>query len=87
MQGDGLAAAVTQLVHDFDAYLREAVFSAAANCHDSPLLAPRLDLLDDLAALPEQVTVHLDRGYDSAKTRSELAARGLRGRSPARATP
>src|SRR5579875_1953878 len=54
------------------------VLSAPANCHDSPLLAPTLDLLTDLGPLPEHVTVHLDRGYDSTKTRSELASRGLR---------
>jgi hypothetical protein len=27
--------------------------------------------------LPERIKVHLDRGYDSAKTRQELAERGL----------
>jgi IS5 family transposase len=30
--------------------------------------------------LPEWPTVHLDRGYDSGKTRQELARRGLSGR-------
>ncbi len=55
------------------------VFTAAANCHDSPLLAPTLDLLNELGPLPDRVTVHLNRGYDSAKTREELRARGLRG--------
>jgi len=55
------------------------VVTAAANCHDSPLLAPTLDLLAALGPLPEQVRVHLDRGYDSTKTREELTARGLRG--------
>ncbi len=55
------------------------VVTAGANCHDSPLLAPTLDLLAELGPLPDQVTVHLDRGYDSTKTRQELAARGLRG--------
>lgn len=53
------------------------VLSAAANCHDSPLLAPTLDLLEALGPLPADVTVHLDRGYDSTKTRDELSARGL----------
>jgi transposase len=55
------------------------VVTAAANCHDSPLLAPTLDLLKRLGPLPDHVTVHLDRGYDSTKTRDELAARGLHG--------
>jgi transposase len=54
------------------------VLGAPGNCHDSPLLAPTLDLLTELGPLPHNVTVHLDRGYDSAKTRTELQARGLR---------
>lgn len=52
---------------------------AGANRHDSPLLAPTLDKLDDLGPLPDDITVHLDSGYDSNKTRDELADRGLRG--------
>jgi transposase len=38
---------------------------APANRHDSPLLAPTLDKLDDLGPLPDDITVHLDAGYDS----------------------
>jgi IS5 family transposase len=53
---------------------------AGANCHDSPLLAPPLDLLVELGPLPDDITVHLDAGYDSGKTRITLDARGLRGR-------
>jgi Transposase DDE domain len=52
---------------------------APANRHDSPLLAPTLDKLDDLGPLPGDIRVHLDAGYDSQKTRDELAARGLTG--------
>jgi transposase len=52
---------------------------AGANRHDSPLLAPTLDKLDDLGPLPEAITVHLDAGYDSAKTRDELTAREMTG--------
>ena len=52
---------------------------APANRHDSPLLAPTLDRLDDLGPLPADITVHLDAGYDSQKTRDELAARGMTG--------
>lgn len=52
---------------------------AGANCHDSPLLAPTLHLLNDLGPLPDAITVHLDTGYDSAKTRAVLDERGLRG--------
>lgn len=53
------------------------VLSAPANRQDCVLLAPTLDLLDTLGPLPEHVTVHLDRGYDYAKFRAELARRGL----------
>jgi IS5 family transposase len=53
---------------------------AGANCHDSPLLAPTLDLLDGLGPLPDDITVHPDAGYDSGKTRITLDERGLRGR-------
>jgi transposase len=52
---------------------------AGAQRHDSPLLAPTLDLLDDLGPLPAQITVHLDSGYDSGKTRDTLTERGLHG--------
>ncbi len=51
--------------------------TARANDHDSPLLGPTLDHLDELGPLPEQVTVHLDRGYDSETTREKLKARAL----------
>lgn len=51
--------------------------AAPANRHDSPLLAPTLATLTALGPLPEQIVVHLDRGYDSTVTRATLAARGL----------
>ena len=51
-----------------------------ANRHDSPLLAPTLDRLDDLGPLPDDITVHLDAGYDWDKTRTLLDERGLHGR-------
>jgi IS5 family transposase len=50
---------------------------AGAHRHDSPLLASTLDQLGELGPLPEEITVHLDAGYDSGKTRDTLAARGL----------
>jgi IS5 family transposase len=53
---------------------------AGANRHDSPQLAPTLDRLDDMGPLPDDITVHLDAGHDSDRTRAELAARGLHGR-------
>jgi len=52
---------------------------APANRHDSPLLAPTLDKLDNIGPLPDDITIHLDAGYDSQKTRGELAGRGLTG--------
>ncbi|ANP51098.1 IS5 family transposase [Streptomyces griseochromogenes] len=51
-----------------------------ANRHDSPLLAPTLDLLPELGPLPDKITVHLDAGYDSASSHVLLDERGLRGR-------
>jgi transposase len=50
---------------------------APANRHDSPLLAPTLGPLDEISPLPEEITVHLDAGYDSQKTRDELESRSI----------
>jgi transposase len=52
---------------------------AGAQRHDSPLLALTLDLLAECGPLPEEITVHLDAGYDSGTTRQTLTERGLRG--------
>ena len=52
---------------------------APANRHDSPLLPATLDKLHDIGPLPGDITVHLDAGYDSQKTRDELAGRGMTG--------
>ncbi|MEO3863927.1 IS5 family transposase [Acrocarpospora sp. B8E8] len=52
---------------------------APANRNDSPLLALTLDLLDGLGPLPDDVTIHLDAGYDSGKTRDLLDSRDLTG--------
>jgi Transposase DDE domain len=51
--------------------------AAPANRHDSPLLDETLDTLEVLGVLPEQMSVHLDRGYDSRNTRDKLKDRGL----------
>ena len=51
--------------------------AAPANRHDSPLLAETLEALRELGGSPEQVTVHLDRGYDSEATRERLRDRSL----------
>lgn len=50
---------------------------APANRHDSPLLRPTLAKLARFdqglgVGLPDQITVHLDAGYDSTKTRHLL---------------
>lgn len=63
------------------------VVTAPANRHDSPLLAPTLDALDDLGPLPETVTVHLDAGYDSSVTRQLLTDRGLSGQIACKGKP
>jgi IS5 family transposase len=51
--------------------------TAPANCHDSPLLGETLDPLEQLGAMPERASVHLDRGYDSEATRKRLRERSL----------
>jgi len=53
--------------------------AAGANRHDNPLLEPTLAGLEKLDSLPEDLTVHLDRGYDSRGTRALLAALGFDG--------
>lgn len=46
---------------------------APANVNDSPLLHPTLDTLNRLDLdFPAKVTIHLDAGYDSYKTRNLL---------------
>jgi hypothetical protein len=50
---------------------------APANRHDLPLLDETLDTLEVLGELPEQMSVHLDRGYDSRSTRGKLKGRSL----------
>jgi transposase len=55
------------------------VVSAGANRHDAPLLRPTLAGLDKLGGLPDDVTVHLDRGYDGNPSRALLDELGLDG--------
>lgn len=57
---------------------------APANRNDSPLLRPTLECLARFdqglgVGLPDQITVHLDAGYDSAKTRALLNELGCHG--------
>jgi hypothetical protein len=51
--------------------------AAPANRHDSLLLDETLDTLEVVGELPERISVHLDRGYDSNSTRQKLHLRGL----------
>jgi hypothetical protein len=51
--------------------------TAPANRHDSPPLGETLDALESLGPMPERMSVHLDRGYDSEATRKRIEARGL----------
>lgn len=48
-----------------------------ANRHDSPLLGEPLDALEASGPMSEQVSMHLDCGYDSEATRKRLEDRGL----------
>ncbi|GAB2860106.1 IS5-like element ISCgl6 family transposase [Yaniella soli] len=51
--------------------------AAPANRNDSPLLQPTLALLSRFDGyVPDQMTVHLDAGYDSTKTRALLTTLG-----------
>lgn len=53
------------------------VVVAGANRHDGPLLAPTMETLARFGFdLPEHITVHLDAGYDSARTRDLLDTLG-----------
>lgn len=54
-----------------------AMVSAGANRHDSPLLEPTIRQVPDMVGpLLQHWCVHLDRGYDSAKTRDLLVELG-----------
>jgi hypothetical protein len=51
--------------------------AASANRHDSPLLGETLDTLEVLGPLPEHMSVHLDRSYDSETAREKQRSRGF----------
>jgi transposase len=53
--------------------------AAGANRHDSPLLASTLAGLEAWGADPADITVHLDRGYDSGVTQALLDELGFTG--------
>ena len=51
--------------------------AASANRPDCPLLEATLDTMEVVGELPERMSVHLERGYDSEATRERLRSRGL----------
>ena len=54
------------------------VVTAPANRHASPLLGETLDaVVQSLGGLPDQASIHLDRGYDSKVTKELFENRGL----------
>ncbi len=63
------------------------IVSAGANRNDAPLLGPTLAGLEKLAHRPEQVVVHLDRGYDCSSTRALLHALDLTGEIARKGVP
>lgn len=68
------------------------VVVAPANRHDSPLLRPTLERLGRFqtrfgVGLPDRITVHLDAGYDSGKTRDLLTELGCQADISTKGTP
>lgn len=64
------------------------LLAARANDHDSPLLEPTLAGIPDMIGpLPDQPCLHLDRGYDSAKTRDLLHILGYDADIAVKGTP
>lgn len=59
---------------------RRVVFRPVPTGTTPPLTAPALEHLDGLGPLPDEVTVHLDAGHDSDKTRTMPDERDLHGR-------
>ncbi|GAA0727839.1 hypothetical protein GCM10010199_40730 [Dactylosporangium roseum] len=65
------------------------IVSAGANRHDSPLLGPTLQAATGQVGThwPDDVTVHLDAGYDSNVTRALLDGLGLHGEIARKGVP
>lgn len=65
------------------------IVSDGANRNDSPLLGPTLHAASTQVGphWPEDVTVHLDAGYDSGVTRDLLAGLGLHGEIARKGVP
>jgi hypothetical protein len=64
------------------------VVAAGANRHDSPLLRPTFEqAAAQLGCYPQQVTAHLDDGYDSTVTGDLLGELGLQAQIAHKGTP
>lgn len=64
------------------------LLAARANDHDSPLLEPTLaGICNVIGPLPDAPCLHLDRGYDSAKTRDLLQILGYQPHIAAKGLP
>jgi hypothetical protein len=63
------------------------VVVVGANRNDGPLLAETLQGLATWGPPPGGTTIHLDRGYDSQRTRQVLADLGLQGRIAVKGVP
>jgi hypothetical protein len=64
------------------------LLAARANDHDSPLLEPTLaGICDMIGPLPDHPCMHLDRGYDSTKTRDLLDILGYDADIAVKGTP
>ena len=64
------------------------LLAACAGDHDSPLLEPTLaGICDMIGPLPNRPGMHLDRGYDSHKTRDLLQILGYQPHIAARGLP
>ena len=64
------------------------LLAARANDHDSPLLEPTLAGIPDMIGpLPDSPGMHLDRGYDSTKTRELLQVLGYQAHIAAKGLP
>jgi Transposase DDE domain len=62
--------------------------AARANDHDSPLLEPTLaGICEMIGPLPDRPGLHLDRGYDSTKTRNLLQILGYEGHIAVKGVP
>lgn len=62
--------------------------AAGANRGDQPLLAPPVEAMkEQVGPLPQEVTAHLDRACDNAKTRALLAELGFVGEISGKGVP